>query len=178
MAKEIERVEPDNVIDPRLERIVWRGLGKKSVRQMAEETGLEPEQIFAIKRELLSAVDVLTVQEKRHKLLIELEELSDEARDRAKGTIDEYFSGMMNSSVAAMKTILVELNRIGKGEQEAIERLNAKRVSELLRLIDRTVALTLAEIAETHELEEAELQAVFQKHLVPAAEELDSGVAG
>lgn len=167
---EIEEFE----IDPRLEKIVWRGLGKKSVRQMAEETGLEPEQIFAIKRDLLSAVDVLTVQEKRHKLLIELEDLADEARDRAKGTVDEFYSGMMNSSVAAMKTILVELNRTAKGEQEAIDRLNEMRVKELLRLIDLTVARTLADIASTYDLDEGTLHGIFQSYLKPAAEELDA----
>lgn len=160
-------------IDPRLERIVWRGLGKKSVRQMAEETGLEPEQIFAIKRDLLSAVDVLTVQEKRNKLLIELEDLADEARDRAKGTIDEFYSGMMNSSVAAMKTILVELNRTAKGEQEAIDRLNDLRIRELIRLIELSVSKTFAVLADRHGLDEGEMFDVFHSYLKPAAEEIE-----
>lgn len=174
MTKELEPTGDDHVIDPRLERIVWRGLGKKSVRQMAEETGLEPEQIFAIKRDLLSAVDVLTVQEKRHKLLIELEDLADEARDRAKGTIDEFYSGMMNSSVAAMKTILVELNRTAKGEQEAIDRLNDLRIRELTSLLFEVVDSTVPLVAERYGLDQDELFEMFNESLNRAAARRDA----
>ena len=38
----------DMEIDPRLERLVWKSLGLKTVRQIAEETGLTPDAIFAI----------------------------------------------------------------------------------------------------------------------------------
>ena len=164
----------DIEIDPRIERIVWKGLGLKSVRQMAEETGLEPEQVYAIKRELLSAVDVLTVQEKRQKILIDMEKLAQDSLDRAEGSSDEFFAGMMNAARGAMKDMLTALNQTAKGEQEAIDRLNGLRVKELLSLIDRTVAYTLAEIATTYDVSEDELQDIFQKHLKPAAQELEA----
>lgn len=161
-------------IDPRIERIIWKGLGVKSVRQMAEETGLEPEQVYALKRELLSAVDVLTVQEKRQKILIDMEKLAQDALERAEDSSDEFFAGMMNAARGAMKDMLTALNQTAKGEQEAIDRLNELRVRELLGLIDRTVAYTLSEIASTYSLNEDELQDIFQKHLKPAAQELEA----
>lgn len=164
----------DIEIDPRIERIIWKGLGVKSVRQMADDTGLEPEQVYAIKRELLSAVDVLTVQEKRQKILIDMEKLAQDALERAEDSSDEFFAGMMNAARGAMKDMLTALNQTAKGEQEAIERLNDLRVRELLGLIDRTVAYTLSEIATTYDVSEDELQDIFQKHLKPAAQELEA----
>lgn len=164
----------DTEIDPRIQRIVWKGLGNKTVREMADETGLTPEEIFAVKRELLGAVDVLTVQEKRQKILIDMEKLAQDALDRAEDSSDEFFAGMMNAARGAMKDMLTALNQTAKGEQEAIERLNDLRVRELLSLIDRTVAYTLTEIAKTYDLDENELHDIFQKHLKPAAQELEA----
>lgn len=165
----------DIEIDPRLEKIVWRSLGVKSVRQIAEETGLNPEQIFAVKREMLDAVDVLTVQEKRTKILVAMEQLAQDALDRADGASDEFAAGMLNAARGAMKDMLTEFNRASKQDQGAIEQLNQLRVRELLRLVDTAVAGTLSEIAKTHDLDQDELLAIFQSHLEPAAKEIEPG---
>lgn len=161
-------------IDPRLEKIVWRSLGVKSVRQIAEETGLNPEQIFAVKREMLDAVDVLTIQERRAKILVALEQLAQDALDRAKDSSDEFSAGHFNAARGAMKDMLTEFNRVSKQDQGAIEQLNQLRLREILRLVDTTVQKTLSEIASIHDLNQFELQAIFQKHLVPTATELDA----
>lgn len=164
----------DIEIDPRLEKIVWRSLGVKSVRQIAEETGLNPEQIFAVKREMLDAVDVLSIQEKRTKILVALEQLAQDALDRAKDSSDEFSAGHYNAARGAMKDMLTEFNRVSKQDQGAIEQLNQLRVRELLRLVDSTVARTLEEISSRYDLEESDLQEIFQSHLKPAASELES----
>lgn len=167
MSKDIE-------ITPRVEELVWKNLGVKSARQIATETGLKPDQVLAIKQRLLDEVDVLTVQQKRQKLIIDLQDIAKRTQEDYDNAPYEFKSGLMNSSVAAMKTVLVELNRADKGEQAAIERLNNLRVKELLRLIDVTVAKTLAEIADTHGLDQDELLGIFQSHLKPAAAELSA----
>ena len=164
----------DMEIDPRLERLVWKSLGLKTVRQIAEETGLTPDAIFAIKRELYESVDVLSVEQKKQKFSVMLEEIAHDTKEDYDNAPYEFKSGLMNSSIAAMKTIMVELNRTSKEEQGRIEQLNALRVKELLRLVDTTVATTLAEIATTYELDEDELQSIFQSHLVPTAQSLDT----
>lgn len=164
----------DLEITPRVEALIWKSLGVKSARRIAEETGLKPEQVLAIKQSLLDSVDVLTVQQTRAKLLTDLKELANTLREDYDSAPWEFKSGVANSGIAAMKTVLVELNRADKGEQAAIERLNNLRVKELLRLIDVTVAKTLAEIADTHGLDQDELLGIFQSHLKPAAAELSA----
>ena len=130
-------------IDPRIESIVWRGLGIKSVRQIAEETGLNPDQIFAIKRELMEAVDVLTISERRQKLLVMMESMAHDALERAKGASDEFAAGLMNAARGAMKDSIAELARMAKADDGKIEALNAMRVRELMRLIEISVMMIL-----------------------------------
>ena len=100
----------DMEIDPRLERLVWKSLGLKTVRQIAEETGLTPDAIFAIKRELYESVDVLSVEQKKQKFIVMLEEIAHDTKEDYDNAPYEFKSGLMNSSIAAMKTIMVELN--------------------------------------------------------------------
>lgn len=162
------------VVDPRVEKIIWRGLGTRSVRQMAEDTGLSPEQIFAIKRDLLSAVDVLSVSERKAKLLVMLEEMAHEALDRASNSSDEFSAGHFNAARGAMKDALTELNRQNKGEQEAITALNNLRINELVRLIELSVSKTFAVLSDRHGLSEDEMFEVFHSYLKPAAEEIEA----
>ena len=119
-------------------------------------------------------MDVLSVEQKKQKFIVMLEEIAHDTKEDYDNAPYEFKSGLMNSSIAAMKTIMVELNRTSKEEQGRIEQLNALRVKELLRLVDKTVATTLAEIATTYELDEDELQSIFQSHLVPTAQSLDT----
>lgn len=156
-------------IDPRVAKIVWRGLGVKSLKAIADETGLSRDQVIRIRTELLDGVDVLTESQARTKLLVELESMVYEARDRAKTTDDEYYAGMNNAAVSAIKAIQAERQRMSKENKDKIDQLNQMRVRELLRLIDTSVASTLHEIADTHDLDEKELFKVFQSHLKPAA---------
>ena len=65
----------------RVQRIIWRSLGLKSARQIANETGLKPEQVLAAKRDLLDSVDVLTLQEKRAKLIVDLQDIAQRVQD-------------------------------------------------------------------------------------------------
>lgn len=168
MSEELELIDQD-----RIDKAIWKSIGIKSVRQIADETGLKPEEVLRRKNELLDEVDVLSIQQKRQRLLIELDGMARDSRDRAANTVDEFYSGMLNSSVAAIKTMLTELARMERQDSGKIEALNRLRISELLRLIDVTVARAVTEIASTHDLEEAELMEVFQGHLVEAAREVE-----
>lgn len=164
----------DNLeIDPRLEKIVWRSLGVKSVRQISEETGLNPEQIFAVKREMLDSVDVLTVQEKRTKILVAMEQLAQDALDRADGASDEFAAGMLNAARGAMKDMLTEFNRASKQDQGAIETLNALRVRELVSLIQEVVDISVVEIVDRYDLDKQEVFDVFNGNLAKAAKKRD-----
>lgn len=163
----------DMEIDPRVERLVWKSLGLKTVRQIAEETGLQPEQIFAIKRDLFESVDVLTVEQKKQKLIVMLEEIAHDTKEDYEKAPFEFKSGLMNSSISAMKTIMVELNRTSKEDQGRIDSLNALRVKELFSLLREVVDTSVIEVAEEHDLDEEELFEVFNRNLAKAAKKRD-----
>lgn len=164
----------DIEIDPRLEKIVWRSLGVKSVRQIADETGLSPEQIFAVKREMLDAVDVLSVQEKKTKLVMTLEEIAQQTQEDYKNAPFEFKSGLANSAIASMKTVMVELNRTSKQEEAAVTQLNNLRRKEIVDYYVRVVDSGISEISEKYGISEDELFEVFNRKLEEQARRQDS----
>lgn len=159
----------------RADAIIMRHIGRKPISEIAGLIGWKPEEVLRRKSELINSIDVLTIAEKRAKIMYELDEMAAMARERAASTIDEYAAGLLNTSVSAMKTVMVELARMEKQDSDAIERLTQKRVNELLRLMDVVVAASVREIAVTHDLDEAELLEVFQEKLVEEARVLEEG---
>ena len=165
----------DDSVDERIRNLIWKGLGTKSARQIAEETGLTPERVLAIKREMLDGIDVLTIKEQKAKLLVDLKRIAQTAQEDYENIGDERNkAGMLNAATSAMKALFIELNRMEKADDEKVNALNALRVRELLKLIDVTVAATFEEIAEKHGIPEEDMHAIFQAHLVPAAEEMEN----
>lgn len=166
--------EVESVDQSRIDEIIWRHSGVKSIRQIAEETGIRPEEVLRRKNELLDSVDSLSIQQKRQRLLVELDGMARDARDKAKNIDSEFYAGTINAATGAIKALLVELARMEKQDSGKVEALNKLRVRELLKLVDFTVARSVREIASTHELDETELMEVFQGHLVEAARELEA----
>lgn len=169
MGEEIEEFDQD-----RIDGIIERNVGVISIREIAAMTNLTPDAVMRRKVELIDSIDVLTIQQKRQKLMVELDGMARDAREKAKNISEEFYAGTINASTGAIKTLLQELARMEKQDSGKIEALNQMRVTELLRLIDETVARSVAEIARTHDLEEKDLMEVFQGHLVEAAQEVES----
>src|SRR5690606_13464349 len=160
-------------ISQRVERIIWKSMGQKSAREVSEETGLTPEKVLAIRKELLERVDDLSIKHLKQKLLVDLQTMADEARDRAARMPDEFYAGAVNASVSAIKAVLVELNRLTKDDDEKIERLNAMRVRELLSLVDRGVVRSAEALAAQYNIDVGDILNVFNEELVEAAKEMD-----
>lgn len=160
-------------IDPRIERIIWRGLGLKTIRQLSEETGLPPEKIHAVKRELFESVDVLTTQQKKHRLMVVLEEIAQATQEDYDNAPYEFKAGLANSAIASMKTMMTELNRTSKDDQAAIDSLNALRVRELFSLMQEVVETSVEQISESYGLDRDDLFAVFNGNLQKAAQKRD-----
>lgn len=161
-------------IDPRIERILWRGLGVKPLKQIAEETGLTRDQIIRVREELLSSVDDLTVMQKRQKLIMSLEEMSQVARDDYDNAPFEFKAGILNSAISAISKIQAELSRMSKADQSRVDELNQKRIRELVNLIREVVDTSVTEVAESHGLPEDELFEVFNRNLEVAAAKRDA----
>lgn len=160
-------------IDSRIEKLIWRSIGRKSVRKMAEETGLPVETVARIRTELLDGVDELTIDQKRTKLLVDLQDIADTARSDYDSADDtDSGSKLLTVAVGAIKTVLGEMRQIEKSSSGAIDALNQMRIRELMRLIDLTVAKTFAVLSERHGLAEDEMYEIFQGFLKPAAMEL------
>lgn len=168
-------VDTQDEANERKDRLIWKALGVKSAREIAKETGMTPDEVLRRKNQMLDEVDVLTIQQTRQKLIVDLREIAQVTRDDYEKAGYEFKAGLMNSAIAAMKAILVEVGRQDAKESAAVERLNGLRIRELLHLLDRTVFRSLTEISETYDIDEAELQEIFQRHLRPAAEEIDAG---
>ena len=161
--------EPE--IDERIERIVWRGLGIKSARQIAEEAGISPETVLRVKRELLESVDVLSIQEKRAKLTADLQDIAQRVQDDYDSSPWEFKAGIMNAATSAIDKVLKELARIEKQDTSKVEALNELRVRELLRLMTAVVESGVREVSEEFDLDESRVMDIFNARLVIEAQE-------
>lgn len=163
-------------VDSRIERIIWRSAGIKSARQVAEETGISPEQVLRIRNELLNSVDELTIQQMRAKLLVDLQEIADVARDDYDSEPDrDKGSKLLTAAIGAQKTVLQELARMEKADNGRIEALNELRRREIVALYIETVNTSVDELAARFDLEESEVFEIFNRHLVTASQKRELG---
>ena len=173
MAKDVVPVSGEAEVDPRIQRKIWKLLGRRSAREIASEVGLPPEEVLRIKREMLDEVDILSVTETKRKLLSDLQDISQRLQDDYDASPWEFKSGIANSSIAAMKTVLGSLKDTSKGEQEAVDRLNALRVRELLSLMQEVVERGVKETVDRFDLDEDEVFGIFNVALAEAAQNRD-----
>ena len=161
--------EPE--IDERIERIVWKGLGIRSARQIAEEAGVSPETVLRVKRDLLENIDVLSIQERRAKLTADLQDIAQRAQDDYDSSPWEFKAGIMNAATSALDKVLKELARVEKQDSSKIEALNELRVRELLRLMSAVVESGVREVSEEFDLDENRVMDIFNARLVIEAQE-------
>lgn len=162
--------------DTRIERHIWRNIGKKNARQMAQELGVSPDDILRVKMTLVDSIDELTLQVQRAKLLSTLQELADDAQERAANTDDRNYAGMVNSATASIKTLLTELNRASKADDGRVAELNRKRVAAIVQLMQATVEKGVATLSGQYQLDEFEVFQIFNSALRDAAQELQGDI--
>ncbi len=160
-------------IDERTDQIIWKGIGKKSVRQLAQETGLTIEQVAQRKIELVDFVDELSIQQMRAKLIAELSSIAEKTQRDYDSSPFEFKAGLMNSAISAMKAIQAELARVSKQDQGRIDALNQLRVKELYNLMLEVVDKSVVQIAEEHGLDQEEMFAIFNRNAAAAAARRD-----
>lgn len=163
-------------VDDRTRRTIWRYMGTMSAREIAAEVGLQPEEVLRIKHEMLDEVDALSNEQQRRKLLADLQEVASAAIEKSKNVFDERnYAPMLSASTQAMKMIMGELNRVDKGVEDRIERLNQKRIEVLFTIFDVTMNMSIPEIAKlTGYEDEEELFAVVSRNLPIAAAQVEA----
>lgn len=166
----------DIEIDDRLERILWRSIGVKSVRQVAQDTGLTVEQVSRIRTQLVDGLDDISIDQKRMKLLVDLQEIADKAR-KDYDSADDTDSGskLLTASIGAIKTVLQELARIEKASSTAVDSLNLLRVRELVSLVQEAVDASVPEISEKYGIDSDDLFMIFNANLGKAAMKREIG---
>lgn len=161
-------------VDDRTKRLIWKRLGTRSARQIAEETGLAVDVVIRTRNEMLDAVDDLTIKQAKQKLISDLQDIASKTQEDYDDAPYEFKAGLMNSSIAAMKTILVELNRTDKADEEKVNHLNEMRIRELVALIQEVVDISVDEIVEKYTLERDEIYAIFDANMQKAARVRDA----
>ena len=175
--KEVDLVwleEDQDARDPRVERAIWRDLGVKSVTIIAREQGMTPDEVFRIKKRLFESLDVLSLEERRMKILVQMEEIANYAFEAAQHVEEERsLAGLLNSAVNAQKELLKQWRSDAGKVQQDLDSLNATRVRELVRLVKTTIDTTVPEIAREHGLDENDLFERFNRNLSLAAARIE-----
>lgn len=176
MSKEIATAD-DPGWSEEVDRMILRSVGVKPTTEIASELGMSPLEVRRRVNDLLESIDVLTVQQERTRLLIELRSLVNRATERldaiGTGLSDREFAQVLNSTSQTIRVHLQELDRMEAKDDEALKELNAKRVAELARLVDVTVTKSIEEISQTYNIEEHELTEIFASRLGDVARDLD-----
>lgn len=158
------------------QKLLLRYAGTKSPNEIAELTGIKPEDVARETAALLDSIDVLTVQHKRMKLLIGLEEVNEELRSRLADMSDRNVTAAVATFGANNSRILKELRDAEKADAGKIEQLNDLRFRELLKMVDETVAISVGEISELTGIDASQLMEIFTRNLVVKAREIEGNV--
>lgn len=162
----------------RIRTIVWRNT-HKSVRELAEMTGLTVQQTLAVRNEMLDGVDALTVDQEKTKLLVDLHELAERAKEEFESTSDARSKApLISASISAIKLLLSELRQIEKSSNGEVTALNALRQRELVSLVTETVNRSVAEIAVDNDIDQKYLFEVFNRNLEESASDMDARNSG
>lgn len=126
---------------------LWELVGTRTPKQIADELGLPPAEVVRRTREMLESVDVLTIEQQRQKLMIDVGRMARKAEEAFDNSLDERNkSGLLNSAVNAQKEVLRQLEKMETRNAGAVDALNRMRVAELVRLVETAVVNTLSEI--------------------------------
>ena len=131
---------------------LWELVGTRTPKQIADELGLPPAEVVRRTREMLGSVDVLTIEQQRQKLMIDVGRIARKAEEAFDNVYDERNkSGLLNSAVNAQKEVLRQLEKMETRNAGAVDALNRMRVAELVRLVETAVVSTLAELVPDRE---------------------------
>lgn len=150
---------------------LWELVGTRTPKQIADELGLPPAEVVRRTREMLESVDVLTIEQQRQKLMIDVGRIARKAEEAFDNSLDERNkSGLLNSAVNAQKEVLRQLEKMEAQNAGAVDALNRMRVAELVRLVETAVVDTLAELVPDRE----DAMDVFYGYLETAASNYES----
>lgn len=160
--------------DDRINQLIWKWVGRKSIRQIAEEVGLPVDEVMRRRREMAESIDVLSLEDEMQKALLEWKQVAALVLDKIDNVQDERnFSGIINSFNGLNKNIVAEINRLKNQNSEAVDSLNQMRVRELLSLLEETAGEFIPWLVEQYGVMEEEAGDKLHELLAKAAEKRD-----
>lgn len=168
-------VEP--IDEDQVDRLLLRYVGTKSTTEIARELGMAPHEVKARITVLLDNIDVLTIQQERHRLMVTLNDVARRGQERldeiGAGLTDREWAQVATTITTSVKIALDQLARMEAKDDEKVQELNALRVQELLRLMDAVVTTSVKEIADRFLLNERDLLSIFTAKLSEEAAKMD-----
>jgi DNA-binding Lrp family transcriptional regulator len=166
----------ENEEQARIDKYIWRYTGLKSIRQISEELGIAPDAVMRRRQELRDEIDVLSVQEKQHKLLTQLEEVAMTMQGKlADPNLDQRnVAGVANAVTGAVKAASAELRKMESANSNSVQALNQLRVRELISLLQEVVDVSVVEASVRYSLDKDELFDIFNANLTNAAGRRDA----
>ena len=168
MSEELEPVDQE-----RIDRLIWKNVGLLPVSQVAKLAGIKPEEVLRRKSELLEEVDVLSVEQSRQKLMVDLQTIARKAQDDYDSSPWETKAGLLNTAISAMKQIFNEFNRSEKNNSAKIEALNNLRKREIVNLYVAVVNSGVGEISDKYGVPQEELFEVFNRYMREESQRLE-----
>lgn len=166
--------ELDSYDNERNRRMVWRGLGKKSVRQVAEDTGLTVEQVVNLRNQLFDEVDALSVEQRMMKAVVDLQEFADRARESFETIQDERAKGpLMGQAISATKIVLDTMKYWEKTRTGEVNVLNELRKREISLMYEEGGLMFLNWLDEQGHLDISISEPMYQTYLRDAARRMD-----
>ncbi len=161
--------------DERNRKTVWRAIGHKSVRQIAEDTGLTVNEVVALRNEMFDGVDALTVDQRRLKTILDLDEIATRARELVETVSDDRAKApLLSAATSAMKTALQAVSALETQDNSKVDALNQLRQKELLSLMQTTVDASVKELAEQFDVDPQQMFDVFNRNLLEAALDMEN----
>lgn len=177
MAK--KEVTKKDAIDTRLDRIVWREISHKSVREIAEDHGLNVQDVFEAKRRILESVDSLTIQERVTKMITDLSEVVEIALAHSRiighdAEAQRNLGPVLTAATQASKAVIAQMNTMEKATSGQVEKLNQRRINALVTIMQMTVDASVVELDDGKPHTAEEMFAVFNKNMIAGVAEVEA----
>lgn len=169
----LERRGVDKELSSIDERLI-RYAGVKTPEEISEITGIPALDVVRRIHEVLNSVDILTIEQKRAKMVLTLETMVAEAVSRISSATDRNIGALLNSTGGNVTRVLNELEAMETRTKMDIEAINKRRAHELVTIVERSFDRSLGELSARYpDVDQDEIQAVFRAHLMTVANEYD-----
>jgi len=148
--------------------------GIKTPNDIADMTGLAPEDVVRRTQEILDRV-TLTSHQIYAKAMFQLQEIISDQRDAVKGAAPEDVARVGNTAAGAIGR-MVKLTQ----DLEAMANKDASEQKEVMgrvlaNLVDKAMQRAIGELKQRHpEIETEQLGGILETHLIEIAAEMDS----